>query len=57
MRIRKMEMSDYEGVYNLWLKAPGMGLNAEDGSREGIEKYLRRNPKRGGYKQSRPGRI
>jgi len=28
----------------LWLNTPGMGLNTTDDSREGIEKYLKRNP-------------
>jgi len=35
---------DYDGLYALWLATPGMGLNDLDDSREGIEKYLRRNP-------------
>ena len=42
--IRLMRADDYEGVYDLWLHTPGMGLNAVDDSREGIEKYLKRNP-------------
>lgn len=42
--IRVMSVTDYEGVYELWINTPGMGLNAADDSREGIEKYLRRNP-------------
>lgn len=37
-------MGDYDKVYALWLDTPGMGLNTTDDSREGIEKYLRRNP-------------
>ncbi len=44
MEIRKMSIDDYEGVYQLWMNTPGMGLNNLDDSREGIEKYLRRNP-------------
>ena len=42
--IRVMRAEDYDGVYDLWIHTPGMGLNAVDDSREGIEKYLRRNP-------------
>ena len=42
--IRIMNISDYEKVYDLWLHTAGMGLNKTDDSREGIEKYLRRNP-------------
>ena len=44
VKIRVMTISDYEGVYNLWINTPGMGLNSSDDSREGIEKYLKRNP-------------
>lgn len=44
MEIRKMTAEDYDGVYRLWLDTPGMGLNNLDDSREGIERYLRRNP-------------
>ena len=44
MKIRKMLFSDYDSVYNLWLNMPGMGLNTTDDSKEGIEKYLLRNP-------------
>ena len=44
MRIRQMLIDDYERVYALWLSCPGMGLNNLDDSREGIERFLRRNP-------------
>ena len=44
MQIRKMKIEDYEAVYRLWLSCKGMGLNSVDDSREGIEKFLRRNP-------------
>lgn len=44
VKIRAMDIEDYDGVYDLWLNTPGMGLNATDDSREGIEKYLKRNP-------------
>ena len=39
-----MRPGDYDGVYSLWLSCPGMGLNDLDDSREGIGKYLARNP-------------
>ena len=42
--IRVMTMDDYDAVYDLWLHTPGMGLNTADDSREGVERYLRRNP-------------
>ena len=40
---RLMTIDDYEEVYDLWIKC-GNGLNNKDDSREGIEKYLKRNP-------------
>ena len=44
MKIRKMLIGDYENAYSLWLKTPGMGLNASDDSKAGIERFLLRNP-------------
>ncbi len=44
MEIRNMQFDDYDSVYALWLSCPGMGLNNLDDSREGITKYLARNP-------------
>lgn len=44
MQIRKMKIEDYEGVYNLWISCSGMGLNNLDDSRDGIKKFLQRNP-------------
>ena len=44
MIIRLMALSDYEQVYQLWLSCAGMGLNNLDDSREGIERFLKRNP-------------
>lgn len=42
--IRLMTLSDYERVLNLWRNTPGMGLRVLDDSREGIARYLERNP-------------
>lgn len=44
MMIRIMKIEDYEKVYDLWIHTVGMGLNTTDDSREGIAKYLLRNP-------------
>ena len=44
MKIRKMVIEDYEKVYQLWMSCTGMGLNNLDDSKEGIEKFLNRNP-------------
>lgn len=45
MKIQRMKIADYDAVYALWRKTPGMGLNDVDDSREGIERYLKRNPR------------
>ena len=42
--IRVMEIGDYDAIYDMWIHTPGMGLNTTDDSREGVEKFLRRNP-------------
>lgn len=44
MNIRIMTAADYDEVYSLWTSTPGMGLNNVDDSREGIARYLARNP-------------
>lgn len=44
MRFRLMTVEDYDRVYALWINTPGMGLNDVDDSREGIMRYLLRNP-------------
>ena len=44
MNIRTMTINDYEQVYSLWLNTPNMGLNNLDDSKDGIAKYLARNP-------------
>lgn len=43
MEYRLMTIEDYEEAYSLWILC-GNGLNDRDDSREGIEKYLKRNP-------------
>lgn len=44
MTIREMRVTDYDAVYALWQSTPGMGLNDIDDSRDGIARYLKRNP-------------
>ena len=44
MTIRAMTLEDYDRVYALWLSCRGMGLNNLDDSREGVGRFLRRNP-------------
>jgi ribosomal protein S18 acetylase RimI-like enzyme len=40
---RLMTTDDYQQAYDLWIEC-GNGLNNKDDSKEGIEKYLKRNP-------------
>ena len=42
--IRKINIADYDALYALWLSCKGMGLNDLDDSREGIARFLERNP-------------
>lgn len=44
MDIRLMNIDDFDRVSALWQNTAGMGLNPVDDSREGIARYLRRNP-------------
>ena len=44
MIVRKMTIEDYDTVYQLWIMCTGMGLNNSDDSKEGIQKFLDRNP-------------
>ncbi len=44
MKIRAMTIADYDAVYQLWLSCAGMGLNDLDDSKDGIERFLNRNP-------------
>ena len=44
MVIRKMKIEDYDNVYDLWMSCVGMGLNNLDDSKEGVDKFIQRNP-------------
>lgn len=44
MIFQPMTILDYDQVYALWMSSRNMGFNHLDDSREGIEKYLKRNP-------------
>lgn len=43
--IREMKMEDYPRVYRLWRGIKGFGIRSIDDSEEGIERFIRRNPK------------
>lgn len=44
MTVRLLTISDYDDIYSLWLSCSGMGLNDIDDSRQGVERFLKRNP-------------
>lgn len=42
--IRAMETTDYENVYKLWKKIKGFAIRSIDDSKEGVDRFLLRNP-------------
>ena len=44
IEIRLMTMDDYEEVYALWKTIKGFSMRSIDDSREGVERFLKRNP-------------
>ena len=42
--IRAMQSQDYDEVKALWMTIKGFGIRSVDDSREGVERFLRRNP-------------
>lgn len=44
MQIRKMTITDYDEIYSRWLSCAGMGLNSLDDTKDGIARFLERNP-------------
>ena len=42
--IRPMTMEDFEEVHALWMGIHGFGIRSIDDAREGVERFLRRNP-------------
>ena len=42
--VREMTMEDYDQVYCLWTEIKGFGIRSIDDSREGIARFLKRNP-------------
>lgn len=44
MTIRVMKTEDYDKVYALWKSIQGFGIRSLDDSREGVERFLKRNP-------------
>lgn len=42
--IRAMTAEDYDGLRALWMTIRGFGIRSLDDSREGVERFLKRNP-------------
>lgn len=42
--IRAMKLEDYDQVHNLWMKIKGFAIRSIDDSKEGVERFLNRNP-------------
>lgn len=42
--IREMKIEDYEQVYTLWMTVKGFAMRSIDDSKEGVERFLKRNP-------------
>ena len=42
--VRIMTIEDYEGGYALWKKIKGFGIRSIDDSKEGVARFLKRNP-------------
>ena len=42
--IPDMTIEDYDGVYTLWMTIKGFAIRSIDDAREGVERFLSRNP-------------
>ena len=42
--VRSMQIEDYDQVYALWMTIHGFSIRTIDDSREGVERFLKRNP-------------
>ncbi len=42
--IREMKIEDYDEVYSLWKTIKGFAIRSIDDSREGVDRFLKRNP-------------
>lgn len=42
--IREMKLEDYDSVRTLWMTIRGFGIRSIDDSREGVSRFLKRNP-------------
>lgn len=44
MTIRTMAIEDFDQVHALWMTIKGFGIRSIDDSKEGVERFLKRNP-------------
>ena len=44
IKIRAMKIEDFDQVHALWMKISGFGIRSIDDSREGVKRFLKRNP-------------
>lgn len=44
MTVRTMQIEDYDGVYALWMSIKGFAIRSVDDSKEGVARFLKRNP-------------
>ena len=44
MMIRTMTIEDFDQVHALWMTIKGFGIRSIDDSKEGVERFLKRNP-------------
>ena len=42
--VREMQLSDFEKVQELWMSIHGFCIRSIDDSKEGVERFVRRNP-------------
>lgn len=42
--IREMKKDDYDAIYSLWKRIKGFAIRSMDDSKEGIDRFLERNP-------------
>ena len=42
--IRAMTIEDYRGLHDLWMTIHGFGIRSIDDSKEGVERFIKRNP-------------
>ena len=55
--IRTMTAADYDGLKSLWMSIHGFGIRSIDDSREGVERFLKRNPTTSVVAVSEPGEV